>query len=535
MVRRLYVAAVCAAGLTPGLLAQSSPAPDQRSQPAFRSTTRLIQVTVVVRDNKGRPITGLKAGDFRLVEAGKEQPIALFSEESRPEQVSVAAPMPRGTFTNRLGATAESGVTILLYDRLNTSSVHQQQARDHIITFLKQLDPGARIGFYLLDGDGVRVLHDVTRDASSLLAVLNRAPTATSGALDGSEATLRVEGEEIDPKLIEMVARSEMAVQGHFMKIRGQATAGALEVIGRRLAGVRGRKSVIWVSSGFPMLFFDGITLQNMSPEVRAATRALSTSDVTIYPVDARGLVGAFSSRPADKRQQFTNLSTVMEPLDSSLILAEQTGGRVYYNTNDLGNAIARAMDDTSHSYVLGYYPANERWDGRFRSIKVSTSRRGAAVRHRSGYYAHPPDRSDTASLRNAMLETLHAPLDSTGITLTARVAPGAGPDAYTIDLRLEPESITLDRKGDLWTATLDVAIGQGLPDGRVFSSADRSISLTLTDADRSRLATEGVTLTQVIALRDDAHQIRVVVRDRAGSQTGSLTIPADRIRRLPW
>jgi len=58
----------------------------------------------------------------------------------------------------------------------------------------------------------------------------------------------------------------------------------------------------------------------------------------------------------------------------TSQVIAEQTGGRAFFNTNDLGGAIKRAAEDTNLTYVLGYYPENVRWDGRFRDIKVGVT-----------------------------------------------------------------------------------------------------------------------------------------------------------------
>ena len=526
----LVCALALATGSAPDTLASQSPA-GQKPSATFRSGTRLISVSVVVRDDRGRPVSGLTADDFQLAEDGKTQTIAFFTEQTRVTASAPPPTAPTGTFTNRVDAVAESGVTIILFDRLNTRDTDQQQARDHVIKFLRQVNPDDRIGFYLLDGAGLSVLHDFTRDAASLLRALNRVSAPTSGALEGSETTLTLPGEEVDPKLLAMIERSEQAVRGFYMQQRAENTAAALEALGMRLAGVKGRKTIVWLSSGFPLVFSDGISLQNMSPEVMQATRALSSSDVAIYPVDARGLVSAFATAPGARNPQFTTLSTVMGNLDASQLLAEQTGGRAFAHTNDLGTAIARAIDDTSHSYVIGYYPINERWDARFRKIKVEVRNRKAVVRHRSGYFAHPGVAPTAATRRNAVLSALHSPLDATAVPFSVHAAPGPSANEITLTVRLEPGALSFRRDGDRWGGRLDVAIGQGLPDGRVFASADKTVPLSFTTQERDAVLADGLTLSQSFTVRDDAHQVRIVVRDDASDQVGSLTIPAARLR----
>ena len=104
------------------------------------------------------------------------------------------------------------------------------------------------------------------------------------------------------------------------------------------------------------------------------AARALNDSDVAIYPVDARGLIGAFATSASARQQEFTTLDTIMPNVETSKFIADHTGGPAFYNTNDLGSAIRRAAEDSTLTYVLGYRPSNTSWDGRFRAIKVSVA-----------------------------------------------------------------------------------------------------------------------------------------------------------------
>jgi VWFA-related protein len=502
----------------------------------FRTSTRLVPISVVVYDRNGQPVEGLTAADFTITEDGVPHSVALFSAESRGAARAAAETLPANVFTNQIEGTAAGGVTILLFDRLNTADQDQQRAREHIIRFLRQLDPNDRVGFYLLDGTSVRVLHDFSRDASSLLRALDRAVAPTSAALAGSEDSLgRFEpiDHPVDRELADFLSQAEASIQGFHKDVRAAHTSSALEAVALHLAGVRGRKSVIWISSGFPLFFSDGIMRtgeRSMSAAIARATRALSHSDVAIYPVDARGVPGVFATPAAAQAQQFSTLAQRVAPIETAQTIAEQTGGRAFHSTNDLGHAMARAAADADLTYILGYYPVNEKWDGRFRNIRVTVNRPGVDVRHRRGYFAHPPA-ADAKQSETAVLEALHSPLDATGLALTVAAEPGDAPGRYRLAIGLHPGAVTLRQTDAGWEGAVRLAIGQALPDGRLLRSADLAVPVRVAAHERDSLLTEGLTLNAMLDLRADAHQVKIVARDAQSGALGSLAIPADRLR----
>jgi VWFA-related protein len=326
----------------------------------------------------------LSAADFEVIEGGRKHTVAHFAVRSREAGPSPAADLPAGAFTNVLEGRVGTGATIVLFDRLNTADVDQIYARRHVVSFLRQLRPHERLGLYVLDGRSLRILHDFTSDTASLITFLDGLTGTTSAALAASEDTLDRPpslGDGLDAVFEALIQKSQDAVQGFAMEARADATVETLEILAERLAGVQGRKNVIWISSAFPLSFTDGVSTQQMSPRVYRATRALSHADVSIYPVDARGLIGGLSG-PAGK-PTFTTLAQLSPSFDTSSVIAEQTGGRVFRNTNDLRMAMTRAAEDADLTYVLGYYPQDERYDGRFRQIDVKVKRPGVSVRHR--------------------------------------------------------------------------------------------------------------------------------------------------------
>ena len=529
---------ICALSMVAGPIAQS-PAPSGQGPPAFRTATRLVQVNVVAHDRDGRVVADLARGDFKLYEDGKEQPIELFSIESDRAAAPPAPSAATNTFSNRLEGRAGAAVTVILFDRLNTRFEDQAQARDQMVKFLGQIQRDDRVALYVLESATVRVLHDFTSDATSLLRALSRYRGQTSGELAASEEQVPDSartGDAAEDAAMEafLKAGTEM-VAAEFTRRRVESTTSALEAIANHLAGVRGRKNLIWVSSGFPLVIVDERgNQQTASRDVSSATRAVNNANIAIYPVDARGLVGAFSSPLGARTPAFTTLTTVRANTDAMQTLADATGGRAFFNTNDIGGAVRRAVDDGRLTYVLGYYPSHGRWDGRFREIKVKVSRPGVDIRHRKGYLALPAQRN-AASRKDALLDVLRSPLDATSIGLTAHIArietQGLASDEVNVAIHVDPAAVTLEKVGDFWEGAFDLVIAQSASDGTFVKNLDTTVSLRLPADTRDQMIKEGLTVNRKIALRGGASRCQIVVRDVATGAIGSVIIPSDKLR----
>ncbi len=500
--------------------------------PTFRSDARLVRVSVVVHDQRGRPVQGLTARDFEVFEDRKPAPVALFYSEGRAAAADTPRTQPApDLFTNRVEGPAASGVTLILYDLLNTAWTEQRQAKDHVVKFLKQLRPTDQVGFYLMDDEGIRVLHDFSRDVSSLIEALGGAVRPTSIDLAASQDRLANERSTGDADLDRLIKRADEHTQGFFLDRRVNSSIAAIESLGSALAGVRGRKNIIWISSLFPTVFNDGIGRQNLSSDVRRATKALNDSDIALYPVDARGLlVHPMGMRASAKSRPIATLDDVWRHGETAMLLAEQTGGRAFLNTNGLSDAMARAAEDSRLTYVLGYYPLPGPWDGRFRDIKIRVRRPGVQVRHRLGYYAVPAAAPGPADRDKILADALGSPLDSTAIGISVAVERAQAADEIFLRIVVEGESLRLAPEGDALAGSLDVAIAQGLPDGRLIRSVDAVVSLRVKLSEREQLLTRGVTLTRTLKLQPDAHQIKIAIGDRSG-RLGTVTIPASSLR----
>jgi len=516
--------------------------PSPQERPVFRISTRLVQISVIVTDKNRQSVPGLTAADFRVFDNGQEQRLDLFSAESDPVTRTPAAVVAAGhepvrEFSNRLEGRVGGGVTAILFDRLNTRAEDQFYARGQVVKFLEQIRPEDRIGLYVLDGDMVRVLHDFTSDASSLVRATSRFRGVTSTELAVAEEAppdlLETGDARLDAEMAAFLEASHQRMVEHFTGVRGDATITALESVANHLAGVRGRKNLIWVSSGFPLSAFTSRG-KSRTVEINRATRALNSANVAIYTVDARGLVSAFASPPGARKPVFTSLATVSPNLDILQIVAEETGGRAFLNTNDIKGAVRRAVEDARVTYVLGYYPSHSTWDSKYHEIRVKVARSGVQVRHRKGYLALAKQKQDDPERSASLLGTIRSPLEANGLGLAARVegVEGSRSDVQ-ITIRLDPGSVVLERAADHWEGSLDVVIAQVHPDGTVVRSYDRTVSLTISAERLDQMIREGFTMRSNVAVLPDVQRLHLVVRDISTGSLGSIIVPGEKLRAI--
>jgi VWFA-related protein len=243
-----------------------APPPVQLQQiPLVKLTTRLMQVSVTVHDKRGEPVKGLAREDFTLFEDRRQQPISFFSVESQEAIPLGAEPLPANTFSNH--AERQSGrltsVSAILVDGLNTNQQELFRVRHDLILFIQQLKPDDRLAIYTL-GRELRVLHDFSSNAASLLRALGKAgaeaseigeplrgvpPEGPAGEVSRPAAE-RIS--DFSRALLEL-GRAQRWVDPFEGRHRADATVAALAAIGNRLAGFPGRKNLIWISGSFPV------------------------------------------------------------------------------------------------------------------------------------------------------------------------------------------------------------------------------------------------------------------------------------------
>jgi VWFA-related protein len=390
------------------------------SSTVLKAVTRLVVVDVIATNHKGEPLTGLTAKDFTLLENGTPQQLRFFSFQSGASMAERTAPssatQPTNIFTNIPEHTTGSALNVVLLDALNTSLLNQVDVQQQMLKLLAKLPNDRPMAVYVL-GDKLRLLQDFTSDPALLQQTIEHWKTQASALLanpsGGPESELYGGRAGHVPKqfILGMISSES--------DVRAGYTLGALSALAHTLAGYPGRKNLIWVSETFPLYVNSDTTLSAVRPdstrtydlEVSKTADALMNAQVAVYPIHTRGMTNidyfkagnngydAFGTSLINYRfnglrmqEAGSNLSDNLQSAHVAIDeLAERTGGRAFYNTNDFGNAVRLSMDDGSTYYTLGYYPQNKHWDGKFRKVQLKTNHPGAKLRYRFGYFAVDP------------------------------------------------------------------------------------------------------------------------------------------------
>ncbi|HEV1284212.1 MAG TPA: VWA domain-containing protein, partial [Bryobacteraceae bacterium] len=530
------------------LLAQEPTAPP--TPVVLKSTTRLVQVSVIAQDGKGQPVTDLKKEDFRIKVNGKDQPIKIFSMDSSGALPQGETKLPPNVFTNRMEVKPgqQSSVTIILLDTLNTKWADQVFAKAQVIRYLRTLQPSDHIGLYTL-GNALRVLHDYTADSAELLARLEALKGKELPDMSSKEPTDAMHG---DALLLDALQRgaggASPAERSFYTTIRVIGTLKAIEFIANHLANTPGRKNLIWVSGGFPLeIGFDSaaawrnpqIDQRTFSDEVSETVRAVNEANMAIYPVDARGLM--VDPRYDPSRQGPTNVRAMtkapggmvgVKNQETMNELASRTGGHAYYNSNDLEKAIHSAVEDSRVTYMLGFYPVEESFDGKFHKIEVQmVERKGVHLRYRKGFFDLPELPQDEKARKTELADAAWSPLDASGIGIAAKIVPSkTKPGSLEIILAIDSSQVSLERQAENWVGRLDVLFIQRDNAGNQYNGTDDTLTLRLNADSYAKFLKNGFVYNKVVDRADRAKTIRIVVRDSASGAIGSITVALAKI-----
>jgi len=550
--------------------------------PVVRASTHVVLLDVVVTDTMGNPVKGIQAAEFEIEESGKRQTLRFIDahDEEIPQLQEAAVPLRQDVYTNRPKRSFQSGpLNVLLLDALNTSTPNQSYARQQLLGYAAtQLKTGQPTAVYALTNRLIQ-LQDFTTDPSDILdAIRTYKPVdlaeKNATTMDTS-GVARLEGGRQSPEKARMRAMLE-ALEAERAAValpkRIANTLAAFRALARALGGHPGRKNLIWVSSAFPFTLMPPtgelmVTLDRSadptappplpnqgsiqkleqlmqaqySEEIRQTAALLADVQTAIYPVDARGLiVGGVAVVNADRgstpsaerlgRAVTNSLTSLSSPQENMREIARLTGGRAFYNRNDINNAVALAAADGSASYTLGYYPANKKWNGNFRSVKVKVKRPNVRVRHRVGYYAYKHEGSDTGASGKRGQQLVAGPVgsDSTLVLFDAQLAAKPaqnGKSTFPVMFRVDPKSVSWGEAGkrdvdiDLYVLAIDSA-------GKIAANNGMTVVQSLDDDQYSQVARAGLVIPVEITLSGGDYTVKLVVRDNRTGMIGSLTVP---------
>ena len=391
----------------------------------LKATTRLVMLDIVATDAHGHAIPDLESKDFTVLEDGKSQTIRAFGlQYPVPADSNFQIPaLPPNVFTNIPRFHVTSLLNVILLDGLNTSISNQANVRQMMLRYVETMPTNIPTAVYTL-GQKLRMVQDFTTDPNILKQAIKHASAQSSPVLEdpvgGSDPELYPPGyfDSLTEEAQEGVQRFETERTSFQTDLRVRYTMDALQSIAHSLAGYQGRKNLVWISEAFPLFINPDVTVspkiefvgtRSYVEEVANTAEMLAESQVSIYPIDAGGLVSpSLFSASGTGRDRYgrgiTSLTRTPITDQSSLestqlsathdamnLLAERTGGKAYYSRNDIDGAIRDGMNDGSTYYMLGYYPENKNWNGKFRKVQVKVDRAGAKLRHRLGYYAVDP------------------------------------------------------------------------------------------------------------------------------------------------
>jgi VWFA-related protein len=594
--RRIFGSSLIASALALALLmaftgfAQSPPTQQSgapSSAQSLRVTSRLVQVSVIVR-HRGAPVTGLTKEDFTVLDQNRPQQIADFSERTydpanQPGSAvnSTAAPKSaNAVFSNHFDPDSgiPPSVTIILLDALNTPRQQMANARAEIAKFLKQLRPNDRVALYGLSTN-LFVLHNFTNDAGSLLTALEHSKNTNAYQPSASEIEPADTGSDnIDAF---MDAANKHAADTQTVN-RAEMTANVMAAIANSVVNVPGRKNLVWVSASFPFQIGTGTTADDPTPnsgvassggmspnnsnapgpnnsvqfrtfqkELEAASDAVNNANLAIYPVDARGLIGA-SNVSADVRTPMPTSSSAAsrsrrpvatsqptpprENFDTMIELADRTGGRAFFNTNDIENSVRQAIDDSRDSYVLDFYPSETQWDGTFHTIKVEVKRPGVEVRFRKGYFATPSASTDPLRTEQMMQDAMSSPFQDTdlGVTVEAHAGSDSGTRQISVRIGIDASRLNFKQAAENWTNQFQIIWLEFAADGKPNSAKSQSFTMSLSAEEYSQSQHGDVVISRDVPINNQATKLRIVVRDIGTGAIGSVDIPLAKVFAQP-
>jgi len=582
-----YLLFLCSTGLCQEKNQLQTPPSKSEPSAVLKVTTRLVTVDVVARDRHGNPVRDLAANDFQIAEQvgshKSQQQIASFRLLDRslvkPSDTEKAAlQLPAGVYSNLVSTKSLSAPpTILLVDGLNTDAATQLQVRQKMVRLLASAPSDVPLAVFLL-GRELRLLQSFTTDTKLLRAAAERALSLEATNLQakdprddtfshsslleqmaGAEGQSDIPGEpppagSNSNALLLMRAlqlqRFEREQYAQSVDLRAKLTFDALRMIARHVSGYPGRKNLIWLSSAFPLAITPDANLtmvarfsgmRNYSAEMTAVASALTDAQIAVYPVDPRGMEtqALFDPETRGKTNPFSEGATLnrestvrFSTQESMENLAQQTGGKVCVNDNDLSECVKRAIDDSSSYYELSYYPTDKNWHGEFRRTSVKTSRPGVQLSFREGYFAREAHATISAKDANATDAHLSQAacndfLTATSIFVEASALPPDQPGQTKLFFVIDPNALSfVAPDGGEQNVQIELATCMFNARGLPLQYNRQSIGQKFTEAEYQSIKAHGISHTISLVPKPETARIRLLVCDTRTGMIGSVDLP---------
>ena len=539
---RLAPALLLAWSAAGNLFAQQSAAPPAPPEeqvpkgPVLKVSTEIVLVNVVAHDKHGNLIKDLKKEDFTLYEDGKKQELASFDFEKVDEMVMAGA---AGTTVTGTADKNDAG------GLLNKKAQKSLDARDRRLMLMffdfsamepddidrgvdaakkyvqSKMQPADMVALMSL-ATNLQLDLDFTDDKDKILAKLSaynggQGQGFENGAEGSSEGTAETSG-------------SYTADDTDYNTFSADRKLLALESVMQGMGKIPQKKSLIYFSNGITQ---SGVDNQSA---LREATAAAVRANVSIYPVDVRGLSafppgGQAQSASLHGQSAYTGASVLNDlngndaSQETLYTLAADTGGKAFMDTNDLSGVFSVVQKDTSAYYVLGYTSSNHLRDGRYRRLKVQVNRPDAKLEYRAGYYADRDYQHMKLTDREAQLEDeLAAELPETDVALYAGAAYFRQDDSHyylAVSLVIPGSQIPFVQAKDKDNATIDI-IGDVLESGKLPVGRLRDTVKLAVDSSQ-QVRRKNVQYNTGFVLAPGNYRLKFVVRENRSGRMGSF------------
>jgi VWFA-related protein len=356
--------------------AQAPQAGQDNPQETLSVTSRLVVLDVVVLDHSGRPVTDLDRSLFSITEDKAPQAIHTFDPPSGHRMPVGSDAVVHGVAD--LPKIGQAPVNVLVFDEVDTPFHQLAYAREMMEKYLKAQPAVLPIPtlFVAAGYSRVIVLHDYTQSRADLLESVQK----HTADLDFTQ-------------IVNTLSGGAGGSENGLVK-----TLGAMLQIAQSVAGIPGRKNVIWVGTGYNKAY----DLTHMSEKdhdkvvagIEHVTDKMLQARVTLYIIDPGGPIKA--DDPTDETLDPSNVSSSGKDIGDfgdkmgMNTFADNTGGRVIGGRNDLDAQVAQASLEGTEYYTMSYVPTGASDAAQpFRKIKVTVNVPGLKVITREGYFAN--------------------------------------------------------------------------------------------------------------------------------------------------
>jgi VWFA-related protein len=562
----ILIAGLCLPPATPRAQAQApappgpantgQQAPGESAQPVLRSSSELVRIDVEVTDRSGKPVKGLRSEQFTITDDGQSQKVSIFSyqdieavetaADTNTKPIVLAVDTPTDAAAEAEGQLArDRRLMILFFDLTSMANDDLIRAHDAAAKFVKQQMSKADLVSVVSFSSNLRVLSDFTNDRDRLNAAIAQLLPGVSSQLS-SPLYAAAQNGEYDVQ--QDTGGAYTADETEFNVFNTDQKLEAIESLANVLGVIPGRKSVIEFTGGVTQ------TGEENRTQLRAATDAANRANVSIYSIDARGLMAAVpggdvTADAATGTSMFTGASVFHQTdqredsRDTLATLSTDTGGRAFYDLGDLSEALPKIEQDNGGYYLVGYYlNANIRRDGAWHAVRVKVGAPGVKVRYRSGYYA-PRDfqHLEKESRDEQLAEAIHS--DNPVVELPIAVE--------TAMFRLNNEQIYVPISAKLSSSALDWAQKHGRrqaefdfaaeirssPSGQIVAQLRDTIEVRLDEQRFAQVQQSNLLYQGGVVLSPGSYHLKFVARENESGKIGTFeqnfTAPQRPVQRL--